>query len=253
MELGVNQDKADQFSQTKLASIFADEGTTLAGSQLQQQTLTLKLSPIDTPKKNQLILKLKNIDPDLVERRFETVGPVLGRELIIKTISAVVLATGLIAIYLGIRFSSAQYGISAALATIHDAVVVLGVFSLLGHFVGREVDILFVTALLTILSFSVHDTIVVYDRIRERVRQRVNLDFEGIVNQAAMETLNRSLRNSLAIIFMLLIVFLLSTGSLQWFVLALLVGTITGTYSSTCVALPLLILWERLKLRWVKK
>lgn len=211
------------------------------------KNIVLRLSPIDSKEKQAFLEKIKTLDPQVQETRFETLGPVLGRELIVKTAYATAIAIVLIALYLGIRFSSFQYGVCAALATIHDGLVVLGVFSLLGYFFAVEVDVLFVTALLTIISFSVHDTIVVYDRIRERIQKKTNATFEEIVNSAALETLNRSLRNSLAVIFMLLIVFLLTEGALRWFIFALLIGTITGTYSSTCVALPLLVVWERFK------
>jgi len=248
LEVGINKDKAPEFSKEAITKMLG-EGVSMAGYQLSGQELSLRLTTINVEQKKQIVSALKKVDSSIVEKKYETVGPVLGRELIVKTLIAIIISVGMIAVYLGIRFSSFEYGISAALATIHDALVVLGVFSLLGHFLGVEVDILFVTALLTILSFSVHDTIIVFDRIRERLKNRAGYSFEEIVNLAALETLNRSLRNSLAIIFMLLTVFLLTTGSLHWFVLALLIGTFTGTYSSTCVALPLLLLWERIKKR----
>lgn len=251
LEVKISEDKKSEFSKDAITE-FLGEGVSLAGYQLAGEDLALRLTAIDVEQKKQIISSMKKIDADIVEKKYETVGPVLGRELIVKTLIAIIIAVGMIAIYLAIRFSSFEYGISAALATIHDALVVLGVFSLLGHFKGVEVDILFVTALLTILSFSVHDTIIVFDRIRERLKNRAGYSFEEIVNLAALETLNRSLRNSLAIIFMLLTVFLLTSGSLHWFVLALLIGTITGTYSSTCVALPLLLTWERIKKRTQK-
>jgi preprotein translocase subunit SecF len=129
---------------------------------------------------------------------------------------------------------------------LHDSLVLLGTFSLLGHFMGVEVDTLFVTALLTILSFSVHDTIVVYDRIRELKKKHGYLEFEDIVNRAVVETMGRSINNSLTIIFMLLAMYLLGGDTTRWFIFALLVGTISGTYSSTFTAAPLLILWEKI-------
>ena len=110
-----------------------------------------------------------------------------------------------------------------------------------------EVDTLFVTAVLTILSFSVHDTIVVYDRIRELRRKNPRADFENLINYAITETLGRSVNNSLTIIFMLLALYLLGGETVKWFVFALLVGTISGTYSSPFVASPILILWDKFK------
>lgn len=114
---------------------------------------------------------------------------------------------------------------------------------------GVEVDTLFVTALLTILSFSVHDTIVVYDRIRELKKKHGYLEFEDIVNRAVVETMGRSINNSLTIIFMLLAMYLLGGDTTKWFIFALLIGTVSGTYSSTFTAAPILIVWEKLSHR----
>jgi preprotein translocase subunit SecF len=123
----------------------------------------------------------------------------------------------------------------------------LGAFSFLGAFFNVEVDALFVTALLTVLSFSVHDTIVVYDRIRESLRLHPKLSFTDTINKAVTETLGRSVNNSLTIIFMLLSLYLLGGVTIRWFIFALLIGTISGTYSSTFTAAPLLVLWEEIK------
>lgn len=183
------------------------------------------------------------------ELSFDTVGPALGGELIRKTISAILLAASLILFYVAYRFKSIKFGVSAILAMLHDSLVLLGVFSLLGHFMGVEVDTLFVTALLTILSFSVHDTIVVYDRIRELKKKHGYLEFDEIINRAVVETMGRSINNSLTIIFMLLAMYLLGGETTKWFIFALLVGTISGTYSSTFTAAPLLIVWDKLSKR----
>lgn len=183
------------------------------------------------------------------ELAFDTVGPALGGELIRKTVYAVLLAATLILLYVAYRFKNIKFGVSAILAMLHDSLVLLGVFSLIGHFWGVEVDTLFVTALLTILSFSVHDTIVVYDRIRELKKKHGYLDFEEIVNRAVVETMGRSINNSLTIIFMLLAMYLLGGDSTRWFIFALLVGTISGTYSSTFTAAPILIAWDKLSQR----
>lgn len=185
--------------------------------------------------------------------RFESVGPILGRELLIKTITAIILAAGGILLYVAWRFRGSKYGICADLAMLHDSLVVIGVFSLLGHFYGIEVDTLFVTALLTILSFSVHDTIVVYDRIRENLRRYPQEAYEAIINRSINETLRRSINNSLTIIFMLTALTLLGGETIKPFALALLVGTITGTYSSTFTAAPLLVIWNKLEGKKKKK
>lgn len=218
-----------------------------------------ELSSIQQSGENQVILKGKNIDNELKnevlsiltqeygeisEKRFETVGPSLGKELLAKTLVGVVIANGLIMIYIWIQFSELKYGVSAILAMFHDSLILLGIFSLLGHFYGIEVDMLFVTALLTTLSLSVHDTIVVYDRIRELRKKYSRHSLVSLINTAVTETLSRSINNSITIIIMLAAMVLLGGDTIHWFAVALLIGAITGTYSSTFIAAPLLLLWE---------
>lgn len=204
------------------------------------------------PLTQELYQSFKRNVKEPVELSFDTVGPSLGSELIKKTLYAILLAATLILFYVAYRFKNIKFGVSAILAMLHDSLVLLGVFSLIGHYWGVEIDTLFVTALLTILSFSVHDTIVVYDRIRELKKKHGYLEFDDIVNRAVVETMGRSINNSLTIIFMLLSMYLLGGDSTKWFIFALLVGTISGTYSSTFTAAPLLIVWDKLSHR-VKK
>jgi len=181
--------------------------------------------------------------------RDETVGPVLGAELLQKTITAALIAMFAILAYVAYAFKNIKFGISAIIALIHDLLVVLGLFSLFGHWWGVEVDTLFVTAFLTTMSFSVHDTIVVFDRIREKMKRGEGGSFEAISDAALTETMGRSLANSFTIIFMLLAFILLGGETIRWFVIALLIGTVSGTYSSPFVATPVLILWDR----WEKR
>jgi len=156
---------------------------------------------------------------------------------------AVVLAALLIMTYIIYQFHDRLFGLSAIAAMLHDTLVILGVFSLLGHFLGIEVDTLYVTAVLTILSFSTHDTVVVYDRIRELLAAFPSKPFSEVVNLALNETAVRSLNNSLTIVFMLLALVLLGGGSIRIFAIALLVGTISGAYSSMFTASPILVVW----------
>jgi preprotein translocase subunit SecF len=176
--------------------------------------------------------------------RNETVGPVLGKELLQKTITAAIFAIIVILLYVAYAFKNIKFGVSALIALIHDLLVVLGVFALLGHFYKIEVDTLFVTAFLTTMSFSVHDTIVVFDRTREMLKRGERLPFDAICDKALTETIGRSLTNSLTIIFMLLALVLMGGDTVHWFIFALLIGTISGTYSSDFVATPILILWD---------
>jgi preprotein translocase subunit SecF len=177
------------------------------------------------------------------EIQFATIGPTLGQELLRKTLISIGLAAAAILFYIAYRFSQIKYGVTAIIAMLHDTLILLGIFSLLGHLYGIEVDTLFVTAILTTLSFSVHDTIVVYDRIRESRKQYPRAVFTGLINKAVNETLARSINNSMTIIFMLLSLWLMGGESIKWFVFALLIGTVAGTYSSTFTAAPLLDLW----------
>ena len=177
--------------------------------------------------------------------RNETVGPVLGQELLSKTLFAAVLAASAILAYVAWAFKNIRFGVAAVIALLHDLLVVLGSFSLLGHFLGVEVDTLFVTAFLTTMSCSVHDTIVVFDRIREYTKRDSNRSFEEICDIALTETMNRSLTNSFTIIFMLVALVLMGGETVKWFVIALLIGTVSGTYSSPFVATPVLLLWHR--------
>jgi len=224
----------------------------------------LPVKEVEVRANNRFIVRADAITPDqralliaavrsavgaVTELRYETIGPVLGRELLQKTITALILSASGITIYVAYRFRELRYGVCAVLAMLHDSLVVFGVFSLLGRFLGVEVDVLFVTAVLTVLSFSVHDTIVVYDRIRELRRKQPNLPYEDTLNLAVTETLSRSINNSMTIIFMLTALWLLGGETIRWFVFALLIGVVTGTYSSTFTAVPLLSLWETIATR----
>lgn len=187
------------------------------------------------------------------ELRFESVGPTLSKELLQKTIAAVFLVAGIITLYVWKQFNELKYGVCAILAMFHDSFILLGAFSLLGYFFGVQVDVLFVTALLTTLSFSIHDTIVVYDRIRELRRKHKKISYYELVNMAVTETLSRSINNSVTIILMLAALALLGGDSIRWFAVALLIGAVTGTYSSTFTAAPLLLLWDDIVLKRKQK
>jgi preprotein translocase subunit SecF len=191
----------------------------------------------------------KNLDNQLEELRYENVGPSIGPDLIKKTFYAMIISAVLILFWVAIQFKSFKFGVSAVLAMFHDSLVLIGSFALLGHFFGAEVDFLFVTAALTILSFSVHDTIVVYDRIRES-QKKVGGSLYDLANKAVTETMVRSLNNSFTIIFMLAALLLLGGETIKWFAAALLIGTVSGTYSSPFVAVPLLVTWDELRKKY---
>jgi len=194
--------------------------------------------------------------PAAFEERFDSIGPVIGEELKRNALIALTAAVAGIVLYIAWAFrkiskplSSWKYGVVAIVALMHDTIIPTGIFAALGHWYGVEIDMLFVTALLTILGFSVHDTIVVFDRVREHLRRGGEENFSSLVNQSVNETLARSLNTSLTVVFVLGAVLFFGGSSTFYFVLALLIGVIVGTYSSIFIASPLLVTIER----WQKK
>ena len=136
---------------------------------------------------------------------------------------------------------------------LHDVLLLLGVFSILGHFFGVEIDSLFVTAVLTVIGFSVHDTIVVFDRIRENLKRVGSENFAQVVNDSILQTLDRSLNTSLTVVLVLFALLLFGGDTIRWFVVALLIGIISGTYSSIFNAAPLLVIWQELSQKRLKR
>lgn len=185
------------------------------------------------------------------EIRRETIGPTIGGELLRKAVIALIVATVAIVLYIAWAFrkvpqpaSSWRFGVSAIFALVHDVMIVVGAFSIFGHFLSVEVDALFITALLTIIGFSVHDTIVVFDRIRENLIRKISPSFSETVNHSIIQTVSRSLNTSFTLVFVLLAILLFGGASVRWFVVALLIGVISGTYSSIFNATPILVLWQ---------
>jgi preprotein translocase subunit SecF len=182
------------------------------------------------------------------ELEFATVSGTISAQISNRAILAVAAASVGILLYIAYAFRNTQnpllYGACAIVAMLHDVLIVLGIFSILGWLAGVEIDALFVTALLTVIGFSVHDTIVVFDRIRENLANKTDPTFEGIVNYSLAQTIVRSLNTSLTVIFTLLALVLFGGESTRSFVLALLIGVISGTFSSIFNASQLLVAWE---------
>jgi len=188
--------------------------------------------------------------PGLKEETFESIGPTIGSETTTNAVKGIGIASILVVLYIAWSFrkvskpaSSWRFGICAIIALLHDVLVVVGTFSILGHFFHVEIDSLFVTALLTVIGFSVHDTIVVFDRIRENLKRTYAMSFPVVVNDSILQTLTRSLNTSLTVLLVLLALLLFSGESTRWFIVALLIGVFSGTYSSIFNASPLLVLW----------
>jgi preprotein translocase subunit SecF len=175
-------------------------------------------------------------------RSLTTVGPLIGSELIRSSVILIAVGELFILAYLWIRFGF-RFGTAAIVALLHDVIVVIGFFAILGYFFALEFDALFVTALLTIIGFSVHDTIVVFDRIRENRIRHAGEPFGAIVNHSILQTLGRSINTSLTVVVTLSALYLLGPISIRTFTLALLIGVISGTYSSIFNASQLLVSW----------
>lgn len=233
-------------TQSYLENLIKTESITLASIQTtSENTYLMRTKGEDAPKFAKLIdtMKIASVSADIV--RSESVGPVVGQELLSKAIAAALFALVVILCYVAYAFKNFRFGIAAILALVHDMLVILGSFALFGAFLGVEVDTLFVTAMLTTMAFSMHDTIVVFDRIREYKKRGSNLPFDQICDLALTETMGRSLTNSMTIILMLIALVLMGGSTIRWFTIALLIGTISGTYSSDFIATPILILWNR--------
>ena len=211
----------------------------------------IRTKPVEQSKISKLKSFLNEKFGKVEERRVEFVGPVIGSELKQKALIGVTLAALVIVLYIAFSFrkipkptSSWRFGITAVLALVHDILVVVGVFAIFGKLLGVEVDTLFVTALLTVIGFSVHDTIVVFDRIRENLVKHMGRKFIDVANLSVIQTLGRSLNTSLTVVFVLLALLLFGGETLRWFVVALLIGIVSGTYSSIFNATALLVWWE---------
>lgn len=212
----------------------------------------LRTKPLSDEDSKKMLAILNEKFGETSSLRVETVGPTVGAEILRNAILGIVVASVAIVLYIAFSFrkvprptSSWRFGIVAVMTLIHDVLLVVGVFSLLGHFMNVEVDSLFVTALLTIIGFSVHDTIVVFDRIRENLL-KVNAPFSEIANMSILQTIARSLNTSVTVILVLLALLLFGGTSTYWFVVALLLGIVVGTYSSIFNATPLLVVWQEL-------
>lgn len=237
-----------------VVNTFEKDGVKVAAIQTSKNTISVRTPTLDQQKHNEVMANLEKNVKGIKEEEFSTIGPTIGKETTINALWGIALASLLIVLYIAWSFrgvpkpaNSWRFGVCAIIALLHDALVLLGVFSLLGHFFGVEIDSLFVTAILTVIGFSVHDTIVVFDRIRENLRVHAGSPFEQTVNASILQTLGRSLNTSLTVILVLFALLLFGGESTRWFVIALLVGVISGTYSSIFNAAPLLVLWQELR------
>ncbi|MEK7606495.1 MAG: protein translocase subunit SecF [Patescibacteria group bacterium] len=246
-----------------------------ASSTPAQATLAAQLTPLNLSESirptgtNGYIIRMRAISQDekvvltnivtasstiaVTEKRFDSIGPVLGTEALRKSMASIIFVLLAIILFVAFAFrkvsepvSSFKYGLIAIVALLHDVIIPTGVFAVLGHFLGYEIDTLFVTALLVVLGFSVHDTIVVFDRVRENLNHaKANTPFDQIVGNSISQTFTRSINTSLTTLLALVVLYLVGGEATHHFSLALIIGIVAGTYSSIFIGSPLLVtVWK---------
>ncbi|WP_035985437.1 protein translocase subunit SecF [Leptolyngbya sp. KIOST-1] len=211
----------------------------------EQQVLSVRSRNLDVDERTALQAALDEaIGPfDNSSTQIDTVGPVIGQQLLVSGLLALLVSFAGIVAYLSLRFKL-DYAILAILALAHDVIITCGVFALLGLLLGIEVDSLFIVSLLTIVGFSVNDTVVIYDRVRENLKLNPGSHINDVVDSAVNQTLTRSINTSLTTILPLLAIFIFGGQTLKYFALALILGFVAGSYSSIFVASSLLALWR---------
>ncbi|HSJ55391.1 MAG TPA: protein translocase subunit SecF [Anaerolineae bacterium] len=237
----------------EIRDVFVDQGypdTTVQST--GERAVLIRTKPLDPEVKDRLEDDLVNRFGGMEELRFESVGPAVGAEVTRAATIAVGVAALFILAFIIFAFrkvpNAVRYGVCAIAAMLHDILVTLGLFSIASLVLNWQADALFLTALLTVIGFSVQDTIVVFDRIRENIPKRRGESFETVVNRSLLETIHRSLATQLNAIFVLVALLLLGGATMKQFVAVLLVGLLSGTYSSIFNAVPLLVVWETGKL-----
>lgn len=223
----------------------------LESTQIEERsdnTYLIKLSAINERKELQLRQNLEEKNSTKIEVvRTETVGPLIGAETLRKTSIAAGIAIIGILFYVAYAFKNLNFALAAVAALFHDILVVIGIYSIISHFFGAELDTMFVTALLTTMSFSVHDTIVVFDQIRDYQKRYGPGHIKEYANRAVTETMVRSLNNSFTVVFMLVALILLGGSTIRFFAAALLTGMLTGTYSSPFVSVPIAVWLDKVR------
>ncbi len=218
----------------------------------QEKNVLIRTKPLSEEKRVLLRSAFQEkFGADVQEERFESIGPTIGKELQKRSVYALLAAIAAIVLYVAYAFRKVSRQIpslvlsfATTVALLHDVFIPIGVFAILGKTMGVEVDTLFITAMLTVLGFSVHDTIVVFDRIRHNLAKDPSPTFEQTVERSVNQTLVRSLNTSLTALLVLLVLFFLGGESIRWLVLALLIGLASGTYSSIFIASPVLVAWH---------
>ncbi len=234
----------------EVRTVFQQEGLDVASVQLAEgdRVAIVRTQVIDMATKGRLMEALRARFKEVVERRFDVVGPSISQIVTRNAIYAVIAASLVILGFITFAFRKVphpfRYGLCAIIAMVHDILVTVGLFSLAGLLWGWEADTLFLSALLTVIGFSVQDTIVVYDRIRENIPRMRGLRFDEVVDHSLTQTLHRSLTTQLNAMFVMVALLLFGGASIKQFILVMFIGLASGTYSSLFNAVPLLVVWE---------
>ena len=217
-----------------------------------ERGVILRFKEIDETKHQQLLIVLNKISGDFLEKSFESIGPSIGRELSTNAFKAIALVLVLIVGYIAFAFrkvsyplASWKYGVAALVALFHDVIIPLGLFAVLGRFYNIEISSGFIAAILTVLGYSVHDSIIVFDRIRENLIKHQGRSFDETVDKSVNQTFTRSLNTSLTVILVLLAIYFLGGESMKYIALVLMVGIAVGTYSSIFIGSTLLVSWNK--------
>ena len=244
-------DQPQQFRTDEVVKVFGQFGFAPNDVHVQptgNDGLIIRSKELSPETKVKIQQALTNTFGKFTEQRAESVGPAVGVEIAQRASVAVALATLAILLYITWAFrripQSFRYGVCAVIALIHDTFVVLGVAAIFGLVVGWEIDSLFLTALMTVIGFSVHDTIVVFDRVRENLSRMRGIRFEDIVNHSILQTLDRSINTGMTTLFVLAALILFGGITIQQFVVTLFIGIFSGMYSSIFNAAALLVVWE---------
>jgi preprotein translocase SecF subunit len=196
-------------------------------------------------KLGQMVIALQaKLGPIASQQSLTTIGPVVSSDLVTQALILILVGSLGILFWITYRFRDVRFGVAALVSLLHDVIVVVGIFAVLGTFFHVQIDALFVTAMLTIIGFSVHDTIVVFDRVRENKARHVGEPLAQIVNHSVLQTFGRSITTSLTVTITLLALFLFGGAAISDFILALLIGIVSGTYSSIFLAAPLIVDWQ---------
>jgi preprotein translocase subunit SecF len=248
LEINFEQRPQNQIIEEKLGELGLGE---LVVQPTGDNGVMIRMKEIDESTHAAVLQKLNEIS-SVTEMRFESIGPTVGKELNNKTLTLVVVSLLALLVYIILAFrrvsfpvSGLKYGAISILALTFDILVTVGILAVLGKFYNAQINISIITALLTILGYTINDKVIVFDRVRENLMKRQNIDFKELVNQSLNQTLSRSLTTGICSLFTLLAIFFFGGDSLKYFSLTLIIGIIVGTYSSLFLASPLLVSWKR--------